>query len=198
MKYRSVVSILLSDLFKIIKYRWYAAKLRGSMPEIYIDPRAFIRVSRDCKLQIGERTGIGAFTTIVVDSVATEAGISLGCLSIGSGTYIGELNNIRATGEVTIGSNCLISQCVSIISAGHKHDAHTLIKNQPADNAIGIKIGNDVWIGANATILAGLTIGDGAVIAAGSVVIDDVPANSIVAGVPARVKKFRQRKIDNL
>ena len=49
-----------------------------------------------------------------------------------------------------------------------------------------IKIGNDVWIGAHATILAGVTIGNGAVIAAGAVVTKDVPINTIVGGVPAR------------
>ena len=49
-----------------------------------------------------------------------------------------------------------------------------------------IKIGNDVWIGSNATVLAGVTIGDGAIIAAGAVVTKDVAENTIVAGVPAK------------
>ena len=52
-----------------------------------------------------------------------------------------------------------------------------------------IKIGNDVWIGAHATILAGVTIGNGAVIAAGAVVTKDVPANMVVGGVPAKIIK---------
>lgn len=60
-----------------------------------------------------------------------------------------------------------------------------------------VKIGNDVWIGANAIILDGITIGDGAVVAAGAVVVKDVEAFSVVGGVPARVlkKRFEEQKI---
>jgi acetyltransferase-like isoleucine patch superfamily enzyme len=54
-----------------------------------------------------------------------------------------------------------------------------------------IRVGRDVWIGANAIILAGVTIGDGAVVAAGAVVRRDVPAYTVVAGVPAVIKKTR-------
>jgi acetyltransferase-like isoleucine patch superfamily enzyme len=54
-----------------------------------------------------------------------------------------------------------------------------------------ITIGRDVWLGANSVVLAGVTIGDGAVIAAGAVVNRDVPAGSIVGGVPARVLSWR-------
>ena len=52
-----------------------------------------------------------------------------------------------------------------------------------------VKIGNDVWIGAKATVLSGVTIGNGAVIAAGAVVTKDVPDNTVVAGVPAKIIK---------
>jgi acetyltransferase-like isoleucine patch superfamily enzyme len=55
-----------------------------------------------------------------------------------------------------------------------------------------IRIGRDCWLGANCVILAGVSIGDGAVVAAGAVVREDVPALAIVAGVPATVKKFRE------
>ena len=52
-----------------------------------------------------------------------------------------------------------------------------------------VKIGNNVWIGAHATILAGVTIGDNAVVAAGAVVTKDVPVNVVVGGVPAKIIK---------
>ena len=53
-----------------------------------------------------------------------------------------------------------------------------------------VKIGNDVWIGSNATILPGVEIQDGAIIAAGSIVTKDVPKNAVVAGNPARIIKY--------
>jgi hypothetical protein len=67
-------------------------------------------------------------------------------------------------------------------------------------NATGVRIGNDVWIGMRAIIMNGLTIGDGAIVAAGAVVTKDVPPYSIVAGVPARVvkKRFTPATIDQL
>ena len=60
-------------------------------------------------------------------------------------------------------------------------------------NKSSIKIGNHVWIGLGAIIFKGVTIGDGAAIAAGSIVLKDVPPNSLVAGVPAQIKKTNIR-----
>ena len=54
-----------------------------------------------------------------------------------------------------------------------------------------IRNGRDVWLGANSVILAGVTVGDGAVVAAGAVVREDVPAYAVVTGVPATIKKYR-------
>lgn len=58
-------------------------------------------------------------------------------------------------------------------------------------NKYNVNIGSDVWIGHGVTILGGVTVGDGSVIAAGAVVTSDVPNYSIVAGIPARVVKYR-------
>ena len=60
-----------------------------------------------------------------------------------------------------------------------------------AEQKISVEIGNDVWIGARATILEGVTIGDGAVVAAGAVVTKDVPPYAIVGGIPAKIIKYR-------
>ena len=88
--------------------------------------------------------------------------------------------------EIRIGNNCLIGPDVGIYTAGHRlePEGRTLdVYGMP------ITIGNDVWIGGNSTILPGVTIGDGAVVAAGAVVTKDVEPNTIVGGVPAKLIK---------
>lgn len=105
-----------------------------------------------------------------------------------------EINNftiVNGTGGVDIGDDTLIGPGARIISYQHRHARAATIRSQPVDTR-PIRIGRDVWIGANAVILAGVTIGDGAVVAAGAVVREDVPPYAIVAGVPARTKKFRE------
>ena len=88
--------------------------------------------------------------------------------------------------EIRIGNNCLIGPDVGLYTAGHRLEP----ERRSADvYGLPITIGNDVWIGGHSTILPGVTIGDGAIIAAGSVVTKDVPPRSLVAGNPAKVKK---------
>ena len=105
-----------------------------------------------------------------------------------------EINNfciVNGTGGVDIGDDTVIGPGARIISYQHRYARGATIQSQPVD-ARPIRIGRDVWLGANAIILAGVTIGDGAVVAAGAVVRNDVPAYAVVAGVPATVKKMRE------
>ena len=88
-------------------------------------------------------------------------------------------------GGIEIGNNVLIGQQVVIATLNHELTPSKRANLLPAP----VKIGNNVWIGAHATILAGVTIGDNSVVAAGAVVNKDVPANVVVAGVPAKVIK---------
>ena len=88
-------------------------------------------------------------------------------------------------GGITIEEDVLIAPKVSLLSEGHPlgpNDRQSLVPGH-------IHIGKNVWIGAGATILAGVTIGENAVVAAGAVVSKDVPANTIVRGVPAKIIK---------
>jgi len=88
--------------------------------------------------------------------------------------------------EVKIGDNCMIGPNVGIYTAGHSIEPKDRNKS---GYAIPIVIGNDVWIGGSCTILAGVTIGDNSIVAAGSVVTKSIPENTVVAGNPARVIK---------
>ena len=112
---------------------------------------------------------------------------------VGKRVAINEFNNIRVGGgEIYIGDNCLVSQFVSIIGSNHAISLNVPIRDQPWDMARRtVMIDDDVWIGAHATVLPGVRIGSGAVIAAGAVVTTDIPANAIVGGVPAKVIGYR-------
>jgi acetyltransferase-like isoleucine patch superfamily enzyme len=114
-------------------------------------------------------------------------------IEIGDDTFINHLCSIWASpgGPIVIGSDVLLGPCVSIISSNHGTAAGALIREQPGRDA-AICIGDDVWIGANCVITAGVTIGDGVVVGAGAVVTRDLPAMSICGGVPARVLGYRE------
>lgn len=105
-------------------------------------------------------------------------------IAIGDRVAIGDRTEIHAAERVTIGSGTLIAWDVVILD----HDYHAVVG---ADGIAGgpapVTIGANVWIGCRAIVLKGVTIGDGAVVAAGAVVTGDVPAGALVAGNPARV-----------
>ena len=117
---------------------------------------------------------------------------SFGC-DCGKNIYIGSdfTGNFNLTildiREVYIGNHVMIAPNVLITTVTHSLKASD--RRQYLAIAQPVRIGNDVWIGANATIMPGVSIGDGAVIAAGAVVTKDVPAYTMVGGVPAKVIK---------
>lgn len=114
-------------------------------------------------------------------------------LIIGEGADIGEYTHITAMGHMRIGKNLLTGRWVTITDNGHGSVDFETMQQAPINRKLfskgDVAIGDNVWIGDKATILPGVTIGDGAVIAANSVVTKDVPAYSVVAGNPAKVIK---------
>lgn len=90
-------------------------------------------------------------------------------------------------GHVYIGNNCMFGPNVTIITASHPLDVERRSKGLQFNK--DVHIGNNVWLCAGVQILPGVTIGDGAVVGAGAVVTKDVPANTVVAGVPAKIIK---------
>jgi acetyltransferase-like isoleucine patch superfamily enzyme len=109
-----------------------------------------------------------------------------GVIDIAGGGFTAGNNIIIAKERVSIGKNCQIAWGVTISD----HDFHRTFTNGVKNTETApVKIGDGVWIGMNATILKGVEIGDSAIVAAGSLVTQNVPARSMVAGVPARVIK---------
>lgn len=111
-------------------------------------------------------------------------------ISIGNRSGIGE--KCEVLGKCTIGDNVLMGPECVIYTRNHKFmDKNKLIISQGVSEELPVTIGNDVWIGRRVIILPGVNIGNGAVIAAGSVVTKDVPSYTLVGGNPAKVIKER-------
>ncbi len=109
------------------------------------------------------------------------------------GDYSGIGVGAKIYGTCTIGSHVMMGEDCTIITRNHRHDRTDIpMMEQGFEEEQPVYIGNDVWIGDRVTILAGVHVGDGAIIAAGAVVTKDVPTYAIVGGVPARVLKFRK------
>lgn len=106
-------------------------------------------------------------------------------ISVGEGVFINACCHFQDHGGVTLGDGCQIGHNVVFATLNHELQPERRGVTRPAP----IVLGKKVWVGSNATILQGVTIGDNAVVAAGAVVTKDVPANTIVGGVPARVIK---------
>ena len=114
--------------------------------------------------------------------------VQTGQLSVGNSAFLGWGTVITCRQHITIGDHVLIAEYVTIRDQDHCFGGPA----PTAQNGFAtapITIGHNVWIGAKATITKGVTIGDNSVVAAGAVVVADVPPNCVVGGVPARVLK---------
>lgn len=118
-----------------------------------------------------------------------------GSIVLGQRAYVGQHSVIFGHGDVVIGDDTLIAMHCRIIAANHMIPLPGVPINSFPDAPQPVRIGRDVWLGAGVTVLAGVTIGDGCVVGAGAVVTTDLPANSICAGVPARVLRARQASV---
>lgn len=106
-------------------------------------------------------------------------------INVGKNVFINSGCRFQDQGGITIGDGVLIGHNVVLATLNHDIDPKKRGTLHPAP----ITIGNDVWVGANATVVPGVTIGNGAIIAAGAVVTKDVPPNVIAGGVPAKILK---------
>ncbi|WP_207532697.1 acyltransferase [Desertivirga arenae] len=164
-------------------YRW-----RG----IVVEPE--VKISPFCCLSRGFLNGRKGHIIINRRSELSK-GVVLnaygGNIKIGRNTFLGEYTIIYGHGKVTIGENVLIAMHTCIVSSNHTVPNRELIIRSQPDILLPVTIGDDVWIGANCSILGGINIGRGAIIGAGSVVTRDVPEFAIVVGNPAKVIKYR-------
>ena len=111
-------------------------------------------------------------------------------IHIGRQVFINMGCKFQDQGGIFIGDGALIGHNVVLATLNHAMSPYDRSTMNPAP----IHIGKNVWIGSNATILPGVTIGDGAIVAAGAVVTRDVPENTIVGGVPARIMRHLSKE----
>lgn len=146
----------------------------------------FYKLKAKCLNLCGHRINIQA-------RLCSSVKILTPLLTIGEDTFVGhDTLIVGGDAPIVIGSQCDISSRVVICSGSHDIDMDGC-RAAGKGYSSGIIIGNGVWVGVSATILGGVTIGDKAIIAAGSLVNKNVDAYTIVAGVPAKaIKKYNR------
>ena len=144
---------------------------------VAIGPGSRIRTSDGGALRLGEGTAIDP---------GCELTAKRGQLSIGPRGFVGRGSVIVCRDAVTIGNDVLIAEYVTIRDQDHRYGGPEVTAKNGYETE-PVTIGDNVWIGAKATVTMGVTIGNDAVVAAGAVVTCDVPDGAIVGGVPARV-----------
>lgn len=154
--------------------------------DFYINSNRFKGSTAESYLKMQENSTINIDGSFKLFYGATIQLFKNANLTLGKG-YINSNSVIACCNNITIGDGAAIARGVYIYDGDHHliSDENENIINKPAP----ISIGKHVWIGVNATILKGVTIGEGSIIAAGAVVTNDVPPNCISAGIPAKVIK---------
>ena len=148
----------------------------------FIGPRVAIQIGKDGRVELGRWSWLGHGTKVRCHE---------GVVSIGAKTVLGQECTISAYRHVSIGRECVIADRVMLIDFDHGVvEVERPVRLQGIYKR-DVRIGNNVWIGYGACILRGVTIGDNAIVGTSAVVTRDVPANAVVAGVPARVLRMR-------
>jgi acetyltransferase-like isoleucine patch superfamily enzyme len=156
---------------------------------LQLDGLAFI--GPGCALEVGPRATL---------DIGRWAWIGHGCkirshegtVSIGAKTVLGQECTISSFQHVSIGRECVIADRVMLIDFDHGMvEVERPIRLQGIYKR-DVRVGHNVWIGYGACVLRGVTVGDNAVIGTNAVVTKDVPANAVVAGVPARILRMRE------
>lgn len=150
--------------------------------------RVYLSALGGSGISIGNNVGIGAYSRVVVSTSLTHPGQGI---TIGNHVGIGEYAYLGGGGGLDIGDECIIGQYFSCHPENHNsQDLRQSIRHQGVTRQ-GIKVGANCWIGSKVTLLDGVTIGAGCIVAAGAVVTRSFPANSVIGGVPAKIIKIR-------
>jgi acetyltransferase-like isoleucine patch superfamily enzyme len=167
---------------KVVRRRAYGKK-------IHTDGICFI--GKNVKIEIGPLAHVYLDRWSWVGN-GTKLRAHGGFIRIGSKSVLGEEITFSTYEEISIGRECVIADRAMFIDFDHiTADPEQAIRKQGLYSK-PVRVGNNVWIGYGASILRGVTIGDGAVVGTNAVVTKDVPANAVVGGAPAKVLRMRE------
>jgi acetyltransferase-like isoleucine patch superfamily enzyme len=173
--------LLLAGLLRRRYLTSYGRRLRTD-GIAFLPASVVVQIGPDARVELGRWSWLGHGTKIRCHE---------GLVSIGAKTVMGQECTISAYQHVSIGRECVIADRVMLIDFDHGMvEVERPIRLQGIYKR-DVRVGNNVWIGYGACILRGVTVGDNAVIGTNAVVTEDVPANAIVGGVPARVIRMR-------
>ena len=159
---------------------------------VKIDDYVFLNALGSGKLSIGDNSGIGAFSRVEISQSFNNLGEFI---KIGSNVGIGPYASLGGAGGLEIGNECIIGPYLSCHPENHNSELTDVAIRKQGVNRKGISIGANCWIGAKVTILDGVTVGKGSIIAAGAVVTKSFPPFSVIGGVPSRLLKNRINEV---
>lgn len=140
----------------------------------------YVDISPNTEIHIAENVYINEANNISIKHNAK--------LKIGKNTYITR-TTLAVLDSVEIGENCILGEGLKIFDHNHQYTTEPFSVSKTEFNTAPIKIGNNVWTGANCVILKGVTIGDNVILGAGCVIYKDVPANSIIINKQEQIIK---------
>lgn len=138
------------------------------------------------KIVLGDCVKIGSYSKLLSTSHFSKFGKGL---VMGSNSAVGDFTHFGAPGGIEIGNDVIMGSYVSFHSENHNFLDTTKLIREQGTSSKGIKIGNNIWVGAKVTFLDGCVVGDNSVVAAGAVVNGIYPQNSVIGGIPAKVIK---------
>lgn len=134
----------------------------------------------DGAIELGDFVAVGRYTTLAAKN---------GKIKLGNAVNISSHCRIATISDIEIGESTLVAAFCYIGPGNHQQEDGKPLIASPMEDKGGVKIGKHVWLGTRVTVLDGVTIGDGAIVGAHSLVRDDVPAGAVVAGSPAKILK---------
>jgi acetyltransferase-like isoleucine patch superfamily enzyme len=170
----------------VARWAWLKVRFRGRLRTdglCFVAPDVQFEIGREAHVHLGRWSWIGHGTKIRAHE---------GEVRIGAKTVLGQECTISAFQHVSIGRECIVADRAMFIDFDHGVvETERAIRDQGIYKR-DVRIGHNVWIGYGASFLRGATVGDNSVVGTYAVVTRDVPADAVVAGVPARVLRMRE------